>query len=110
MKRICVFCGASPGTDPIYLETARQVGRTLARRELHARPCGLLDVGGYWRPVVSFLDQAVAHGFVKPDHRRIVQVAGDMDALLDLFAAYQPPPSSAGSTRLPRRGLVAHSP
>lgn len=34
MKSICVFCGASPGKDPIYIETAREVGRSIARHGL----------------------------------------------------------------------------
>lgn len=34
MKSLCVFCGASPGTRPEYLETARQVGRIIAERGL----------------------------------------------------------------------------
>jgi len=38
MKRICVFCGSSPGNDPRYLEAARSMGRILAGRGL-----GLVD-------------------------------------------------------------------
>ncbi|MEM7012967.1 MAG: TIGR00730 family Rossman fold protein [Verrucomicrobiota bacterium] len=34
MNSICVFCGASPGKNPIYIETAREVGRTLAAQGL----------------------------------------------------------------------------
>ena len=29
MKRICVYCGSNPGSRPIYLEAAREVGRTI---------------------------------------------------------------------------------
>jgi uncharacterized protein (TIGR00730 family) len=183
MRRVCVFCGSSPGRKPAYLEAARAMGRALARRGiglvfggghvglmgavadaalaaggeavgviprglqlrelaheglttlhvvgsmherkarmaeladgfvalpggmgtleelaeiltwaqlgLHARPCGLLDVAGYYDPLVAFLDRAVAEGFVRPDHRRLLVVAQDPDALLDAFAGWQPPP------------------
>ena len=34
MKRICVFCGSNPGARPEYLEAARALGATLARRRL----------------------------------------------------------------------------
>lgn len=34
MKRICVFCGSSPGGNPAYLEAARQVGQALVRHHL----------------------------------------------------------------------------
>ncbi len=64
---------------------------TWAQLGLHARPCGLLDVDGYYQPLIAFLDHAVAEGFVRPEHRRILHVATDPDALLDQFLAYRPP-------------------
>ncbi len=182
MKRICVFCGSSVGTNPLYGEAARSLGRTLARRGLglvyggggiglmaavadaaladggqvigvipralqlrelahtgltalhvvssmherkakmaelahgfialpggmgtleefaeiltwaqlglHERPCGLLDVAGYYRPLVAFFDKAESEGFLKPEHRKLVLVDEDPDALLDQFLAWEPP-------------------
>jgi uncharacterized protein (TIGR00730 family) len=64
---------------------------TWAQLGLHARPCGLLDVDGYFRPLIAFFDHAVAEGFVRPEHRRILHVADDPDTLLDQFLAYRPP-------------------
>ncbi|MCM2334478.1 MAG: TIGR00730 family Rossman fold protein [Anaeromyxobacteraceae bacterium] len=181
MKRICVFCGASPGHDPRYAEAARALGRAIAARGLelvygggsvglmgtvadaalaagarvtgvipevlqirelahrgltdlrvvrsmherkalmaelsdgfvalpggmgtleelsevltwaqlglHARPVGLLDVGGYYRPLVAFFDQAVSAGFLRPHHRAILQQAEAPEALLDRLAAWRP--------------------
>lgn len=29
MKRVCIFCGSSPGSDPIYMQTAQQLGQVL---------------------------------------------------------------------------------
>ena len=182
MKRVCVFCGASPGRKPVHLEAARLAGRTLAGRGLalvygggsvglmgavadgaleaggevvgvipralqlrelahrgltslhvvgsmherkarmaeladafvalpgglgtleelaeiltwaqlglHAKPCGLLDVEGYYAPLIAFVDHAVAEGFVRAEHRRILHVAPTLDALLDAFERYVPP-------------------
>ncbi len=34
MKRVCVYCGSSPGADPAYLETARTVGHVLAQHQI----------------------------------------------------------------------------
>ena len=34
MKRVCVFCGSSPGHDAIYLDAAHHVGQLLAARGL----------------------------------------------------------------------------
>ena len=58
---------------------------------LHARPCGLLDVAGYYRPLVAYFDHAAAEGFLRPEHRRLVLTAEDPDALVDLFLAWEPP-------------------
>ncbi len=182
MNRICVFCGSSPGSSPVYVQMARKLGRTLARRGialvygggsiglmgaiadaalgeggevigvipralqlrelahprlsalhvvgsmherkarmaemadafvalpggmgtleefaevltwaqlgLHRRPCGLLDVAGYYDPLVDFFDRAVVLGFVRPEHRRIVLIEREPEALLDALAAYEPP-------------------
>jgi uncharacterized protein (TIGR00730 family) len=41
MKKICVFCGANPGTDPAYAEAARTLGHAIAARGL-----GLVYGGG----------------------------------------------------------------
>lgn len=64
---------------------------TWAQLGLHARPCGLLDVGGYYDPLIAFLDRAVEQGFVRPEHRRLLLVAAEPAALLDAFAAWTPP-------------------
>ncbi len=183
MRRVCVFCGSSPGQGPVYLEAARAMGRVLAGRGiglvygggsvglmgamadaalaaggevvgvipralqlrelahaglttlhvvgsmherkarmaelsdgfvalpggmgtleelaeiltwaqlgLHARPVGLLDVAGYYRPLVAFLDRAVGEGFLRPEHRRLLLVDDEPGALLERFAAWTPPP------------------
>jgi uncharacterized protein (TIGR00730 family) len=66
---------------------------TWAQLGLHARPCGLLDVDGYYRPLVSFLDHAAEAGFLRPEDRARMVVARDPDELLDRFAAWRPPPA-----------------
>lgn len=58
---------------------------------LHERPCGLLDVGGYYRPLIAFFDAAVEEGFLRPEHRGMVHVEGDVERLLERFEAYRPP-------------------
>lgn len=183
LRRICVFCGASPGRDPAFVAAARAVGAGLAGREigivygggrvglmgaladaaleaggevigvipqglvdrelahpgltelrivaslherkavmaelsdafialpgglgtleelaevtswaqleLHAKPIGLIDVGDYWDPLLAWLDGAVEAGFLAPDHRRLLGRAPDLDALLERFRAWSPPP------------------
>ena len=54
----------------------------------HDRPLGLLDVLGYWTPMLAFLHHAVAQGFMGDDQMTMLQVSDQADALLDaLFAA-----------------------
>ena len=182
MRRVCVFCGSSSGSSPVFVQMARKLGRSLARRGMalvygggsvglmgaiadavlaeggeaigvipkalqlrelahpnlsvlhvvesmherkakmadlaeafvalpggmgtleefaevltwaqlgfHQRPCGLLDVAGYYDPLVAFFDRATALGFIRPEHRRIVLIENEPDALLDALAAYEPP-------------------
>jgi uncharacterized protein (TIGR00730 family) len=69
-----------------------------AQLELHAKPIGLLDVGGYFDALDSFLDHALAEGFVAERHRRLLLRDDDVDALLDRFASWSPP---AGRFPLP---------
>jgi uncharacterized protein (TIGR00730 family) len=183
MRRVCVFCGSSPGKSPAYLEAARAMGRALAERGLglvygggstglmgaladsalarggevlgvipralelrelahgslttlhvvgsmherkakmaeladafiampggmgtleevaeiltwaqlglHARPIGLLNVAGYYDPLIAFFDRALAEGFVRPEHRRMLTVAKDPGELLEQFGAWRPVP------------------
>jgi uncharacterized protein (TIGR00730 family) len=65
---------------------------TWAQLGLHARPVGVLDVAGYFAPLVGFFDRATSEGFLRPEHRRLLLVGDDPGALLDRFAAWEAPP------------------
>ncbi len=182
MKRVCVYCGASPGARPAYTDAATATGRLLAERGLglvygggtvglmgviadavmaaggeaigiiprslwereighsgvtelqvvesmherkqamadasdafiampggvgtieelvemftwlqlgyHGKPIGLLDVEGYWQPLVSVFDHAVGERFLTPEHRSMLLIESDPAALLDAFEAWEPP-------------------
>jgi uncharacterized protein (TIGR00730 family) len=64
---------------------------TWAQLGLHAKPCGLLDTEGFFAPLVGFIDQLVAIGFVQPQYRSILHTADSPDDLLAAFDAYQAP-------------------
>ena len=182
MKRVCVFCGSSTGTDPVYREAAQRMGTALARLGLglvfggggiglmgvlatsalaagievigviprglltkeiahdgvkdlrvvgsmherkalmaeladafiaipggygtleefcevvtwaqlglHRKPCGLLNVNGYYRHFLAQLDHLVAEGFLSPVNRGLVLEHADPKSLLDLLAGYRSP-------------------
>jgi uncharacterized protein (TIGR00730 family) len=63
---------------------------TWAQLGLHRKAVGVLDVAGYWRPLLAFLDHAVEERFLRDEHRRMLLSAEEPDALLDALAAYVP--------------------
>jgi uncharacterized protein (TIGR00730 family) len=65
---------------------------TWAQLGIHNKPVGLLNVDGYFTPLIAMLDHAVAEGFMKADHRRLLLTAEDAAALLDRCAAWKPIP------------------
>jgi uncharacterized protein (TIGR00730 family) len=183
-RNLCVFCGSSGGHDPVYVETARRVGRLFAQMDIgvvygggrigmmgaiaeaalagggrvigiipellmrkevafegltelrvvrsmherkqlmadasdgflalpggfgtfeelceiltwaqlgiHAKPCGLLNVAGYYDPLLAMFDRAVADGFLRERHRALVLAEADPAALLERMAAYEAGPA-----------------
>ncbi len=58
---------------------------------IHAKPVGLLDVGGYWRPLIRLLDHAVEEGFLRPAHRKLVVVDRSPARLVDRRARHRVP-------------------
>lgn len=63
---------------------------TWAQLGFHQKPCGLLNVRGYFDSLLSFLDQSIDEGFVREENRAIVLVASTPDDLLDQFERYVP--------------------
>jgi uncharacterized protein (TIGR00730 family) len=64
---------------------------TWAQLGLHAKPCGLLNVGGFYAPLLALFDHAVSEGFVRPEHRAIVLEDDDPAALIERLRSYRPP-------------------
>ena len=182
MKRICVYCGSSPGRSPAYTDAARRIAETLvssqfdlvyggsskgimgvvadqvlelggraigvipqslidnevahagltelhvvgsmhdrktmmavlsdgfiampggtgtleeiietltwAQLQFHEKPCGLLNVDGYFDHLLAFLDHAVTEGFLRAEHRHMLQVDDNPTALLNKFRDYEAP-------------------
>jgi uncharacterized protein (TIGR00730 family) len=58
---------------------------------LHAKRCGLLNIGGFYDPLLALLDESVRAGFLKPENRLLLDAATDPEALLDALAAPMPP-------------------
>jgi uncharacterized protein (TIGR00730 family) len=59
-----------------------------AQLGIHNKPCGLLNVGGYYQPLVRFLDHAMDEDFLKPQHRSLLHIERAPRSLLDCFERY----------------------
>ena len=55
---------------------------TLRQLKAHDKPCGLLNVGGFFDTLVAYLDNATASGFLQPEYRRMLAMDADPQALL----------------------------
>lgn len=57
----------------------------------HRKPCGLLNIHGYFDRLLSFAEHCVDEGFVKREHRSMILVSDSPNELLDGMAAYKAP-------------------
>lgn len=64
---------------------------TWAQLGFHQKPCGLLNVEGYYDSLITFLDHVLAEQFVKKHHHSMLIVETHPDTLLDRYVNYQPP-------------------
>jgi uncharacterized protein (TIGR00730 family) len=61
-----------------------------AQLELVEKPCGLLNVRGYFDDLLRFLDRMVEERFLLPEHRGLLLVNEDPEGLLEALEAYEP--------------------
>ena len=62
----------------------------------HRRPIGLLEVEGYWSPLLAFLRRTEDEGFISANQRAMLLVNEDIDALLDALSDALSAPGGAG--------------
>ncbi|MGV3758586.1 MAG: TIGR00730 family Rossman fold protein [Actinomycetota bacterium] len=63
---------------------------TWSQLGLHAKPAALLDVDGFWAPLVAQLDRMVDAGFLRPQNRALLSIHDTVEAVLDDLAAAEP--------------------
>ena len=80
---------AMPGGVGTFEEFFEAV--TWTQLGLHRKPCGLLNVAGFYSPLAAFIDQAVSEGFIKPVHRAAIVVDSDPARLLDSLMTVELP-------------------
>lgn len=64
---------------------------TWAQLGLHAKPCGLLNIAGYFDHLQAFLDHAMNEFFVRPEYAPMIMTERDPERLLERFGAYRAP-------------------
>jgi uncharacterized protein (TIGR00730 family) len=64
---------------------------TWAQLGVHRKPVALLDVAGFWGPLVALADHMAGRGFLPDDSRDLLLCHGDPERLLDLLAAWRAP-------------------
>ena len=103
LQSLCVFCGASPGTDPRHLAAARELGAELARRGIGVVTGGggtgmmgavadaVLSGGGRVQGVIPYLlvEREVAHAGLSELHKvhTMHERKALMNELSDAFVA-----------------------
>ncbi|MGH9108956.1 MAG: TIGR00730 family Rossman fold protein, partial [Acidimicrobiales bacterium] len=71
---------------------------TWSQLGIHHKPVVLLDVGGFWSPLVAQLDLMVAAGFVKPANRVLVSCATSAEEALEVLETAEPVPAERWNT------------
>ena len=64
---------------------------TWSQLGLHAKPYGLLNVAGFYDPLLTFLDRLVAQRFVQPEHHDMVFVESEPAELIRAMETFCPP-------------------
>ena len=59
---------------------------------IHGKPCGFLDLKGYFDPIRLMVERMVSEGFLLPHFARMLRFSGSIDEVLDGFRSYVPPP------------------
>ncbi len=85
---------ALPGGYGTFEEFFESV--TWTQLGIHTKPCGLLNVDGYYDALLALLDRAVADGFIQEKNRRLVIDAPDVPTLVQRLEAFRPAAAELG--------------
>ena len=81
---VAVLPGGAGSLDELFeVLTWRQLG-------LHAKPIYLVDINGYWQPLLALIDHVIAQGFADASLRGFIEVVEDVPALMGRLATLAP--------------------
>ncbi len=80
-------------TLPGGIGTMEELWEVLSWAQLgyHNKPVGLLNADGFYDHLLALFTHLIATGFIRPQHRDVMQVAKTVERLLEKLAAHQPP-------------------
>lgn len=81
-----IILPGGPGTMEEFFEVF-----TWAQLGLHEKPCGILNIDGYYDPLVTLFQQMETQGFLIPEHAAMLIVESDPERLLERFRTYHAP-------------------
>jgi len=64
---------------------------TWAQLGFHQKPCGLLNISGYYDHLFTFLEHAIDQRFVREEYRPMIMMEQTAGGLLDRYQSYQAP-------------------
>lgn len=64
---------------------------TWAQLGFHSKPCGILNVKGYFNQLLQFLEHSVNEQFLKEEHKNMLIIENDPEKILQKFKSYKAP-------------------
>jgi uncharacterized protein (TIGR00730 family) len=83
---------------------------TWLQLDLHRKPVGLLNVSGFYTPLLDFLNHMEQQRFLKPAHLKTLFVEEDIERLMDKFASFVPEPLGKWIDRKPATSFSSGPP
>ena len=80
---------AMPGGFGTFEEICEVI--TWTQLGFQSKPCGILNVRGYYDDLISLFDRATSQGFIRPEHRSLVLVGKTIDELHEKMTEFTPP-------------------
>ena len=57
---------------------------------IHTKPCGILNVNGYFDSLLAFFESAIGQRFLRAEHRDMVVIDNEVVSMVDKLVAWQP--------------------
>lgn len=64
---------------------------TWAQLGIHEKPCGILNINGYFDHLVEFLNHTESQKFIEKEHRSMILIDNEPAELIKKFTSYEPP-------------------